>query len=130
MIQQTFWKNGILVRRSYPVIGESGIGYGLMATLLGTVLVLAMTGCGSVGPQGEEGPEGPQGEQGDAGQRGDDGAPGEQTVVVLQKGDAGTTEREIPLCMWEDPPVAGECQRLVYGSPGFPGYCNRWVPCN
>ncbi len=41
--------------------------------------------------------------------------------------EAEPERRTIPLCAGEDAPVAGECQRLVYGDRG---YCNRWVPCS
>lgn len=130
MIHYTAWQGERLERRRAEVIGQSDLAAWASLALVALAIVL-MSAC--AGEAGEMGPAGPQGEPGERGERGADGGVGEPGYVVNveQRSDAGPDDTiVIPLCQWEDGPKPGECQRLVYGSPGVPGYCNRWVPCD
>jgi len=52
-----------------------------------------------------------------------------ETVQTVHDAGPDDEPREIPRCAGAHEPEPGDCQRLVYGSPGVPGYCNRWLPC-
>jgi hypothetical protein len=71
----------------------------------GALLLLLVLGCGAAADEGDD-------------------VPVEAEPAATQ--EAEPERRATPLCEGEDAPVAGECQKLVYGDRG---YCNRWVDC-
>jgi hypothetical protein len=108
MIHYTAWRNGRLERRRIAVIGQSDLA-AWVAMGLAMVALFLIAGCASAD--------------------GSASTDGSSPEAQRESFEGPEEDRVIPLCPGEDPPMADECQRLVYGSPGVPGYCNRWVTC-